>query len=40
MTSATNGGGIHSKCGYIPSLGLLFGVNNADRGVWAIRPSP
>lgn len=38
-TSATGGGGIHSKCGYIPSLGILFGVNNADRGVWAMRPS-
>lgn len=38
-TSAANGGGIHSKCGYLPSVGLLFGVNNADRGVWAMRLS-
>ena len=38
-TSATNGGGIHSKCGFEPSLGVLFGVNNADRGVWAMRLS-
>jgi hypothetical protein len=38
-TSAMNGGGIHSKCGYVPSLGLLIGVNNADRGVWAMRPA-